>query len=416
MSSEIENNTTFSPSNLGEYKSFVDILDDDMEEGMNDMAGTNFSREEANWMEKALVLAEQARGRTSPNPLVGAVVVRDGKSVGEGYHRQAGEPHAEVAAIDKAGELARGATLFVTLEPCCHEGKTPPCTKRIISSGIKQVIVAMKDPNPLVAGKGIEELEGAGIVVACGLFEEEARKLNEVFVKYITSGRPFVTMKAAVSLDGKIATRTGESRWITGKASREYVHRQRSFHDAIMVGVETVLADNPLLTCRLPEREPRVVRRIILDSRGRTPADANVLKGPAEKKTIIAATGDIPAARMMELKGAGAEVLVTEAESNGRVNLAALMEQLGKRAICSVLIEGGGRVNAAAVKAGIVDKLLLFIAPKIIGGRDAPTFIEGEGIEHIEEAWPLCLSSIKRYDDDIMCEYYFTYNRMKSKE
>jgi diaminohydroxyphosphoribosylaminopyrimidine deaminase/5-amino-6-(5-phosphoribosylamino)uracil reductase len=372
------------------------------------MRGATFTREEETWMGKALVLAEKARGCTSPNPLVGAIVVRNGRSVGEGYHRKAGDAHAEVIALDKAGEQASGAVLFVTLEPCCHEGKTPPCTKRIIASGIKKVIVAMKDPNPLVSGKGIEELEGEGIEVSCGLLEKKARQVNEVFVKYITSGCPFVTMKAAVSLDGKIATRTGESRWITGHASREYVHKQRSFHDAILVGVDTVLADNPHLTCRIKDKEPYVVRRIIVDSRGRTPPDANVLMAPAEKKTIIAATGEIPASRVMELEQAGAEVLVTDADSHGRVDLISLMNRLGQREISSVFIEGGGRVNAAAVKAGIVDKLLLFIAPKIIGGRNAPTFIEGDGIEHIEEAWHLYLSSMHRYDGDIMCEYYFT--------
>lgn len=357
-------------------------------------------------MEKAIALAERARGDTSPNPLVGAVVVKDGAIVGEGWHKKAGLPHAEVVALDAAGERSSGATLFVTLEPCCHEGKTPPCTKRIIGAGIKRVVAAMKDPFPLVAGKGFEELRRAGIEVSYGLCEKKARRMNEVFLTYVETGRPFVTMKAAVSADGKIATKTGSSRWITCTASRDYVHGQRGFHDAVMTGVETVLSDNPSLTCRLPGKKQRVKPRIVLDSRGRTPIDARVLEAPPGQKTIIAATERILPEKKAALEKAGAEVIVVNTDGDGRVDLVHLMEILGKREICSVFVEGGGRVNAAALKAGIVDKLLLFIAPKIIGGRDAPTFVEGEGIESVEEAKPLSLVSMLRFDDDIMCEYY----------
>lgn len=356
-------------------------------------------------MRRALALAARARGRTSPNPLVGAVIVQGDEVVGEGYHQAAGKAHAEVHAINHAGTAARGGTLYVTLEPCSHYGQTPPCTEAIIRSGIARVFAAHVDPNPRVGGKGIEELEKAGIRVHVGLCEAEARCLNEIFLKYIRTNRPFVILKSAMSLDGKIATVTGESQWISSEASRLRGHEIRDTVDAILVGVNTVINDDPSLTTRLPGQEGKDPVRIIVDSECRTPLKARVLNPVGDGYAIVATTKRASEERIARLKMAGAKVLVVEEEEN-RVCLSSLMQVLGCQRISSMLIEGGSEINASALKAGIVDKVMFFIAPKIIGGTDAPSPIGGEGIQRLAEAHELRDLSVKSIDEDILVEGY----------
>jgi len=340
-------------------------------------------------MALALKLAE--RGRPSPNPKVGAVVVKNGKIIGKGYHKRAGEPHAEVNALQ--GINAEGATLYVNLEPCSHYGKTPPCTDLIIASGITRVVCAMKDPNPQV--HGIKVLREHGIEVEVGLMGGEARKVNEKFIKYMTENTPFVTLKCAMSLDGKIACNSGDSKWITNEKSREYAHRLRGEYDAILVGINTVLEDDPGLKAE-NGKDPL---RVILDSTLRTPADAKVL---SDSNILIATTERYNRKKRKILKkkariwGCGTE----------RVDLKELIKMLGKKGVTSVLIEGGSEVHASAVKEKIVDKFLFFIAPKLITGRNAKGPIGGEGIETLEEAFLLKDLTIKRFDEDILVEAY----------
>ncbi|MFZ5632897.1 MAG: bifunctional diaminohydroxyphosphoribosylaminopyrimidine deaminase/5-amino-6-(5-phosphoribosylamino)uracil reductase RibD [Bacillota bacterium] len=365
--------------------------------------------EDAEYMKMALELAATAMGRTSPNPMVGAVVVRDGEVVGRGFHARAGTPHAEVVALQHAGDRARGATLYVTLEPCCHHGRTGPCTEAVIEAGVRRVVAAMTDPNPLVAGKGLARLKTAGLTVDTGVMEEEARRLNEVFIKYITTGQPFVVLKAAISLDGKIATRAGDSRWITGPRAREYGHRLRDRYDAILVGVNTVLADDPSLTTRLPAGGRDAVR-LVLDSLARTPPEARVINSSREAPAVIVTTGAAPRERVRRLKEAGAQVIAVPARE-GRVDMPALMRELAGREITSVLIEGGGQVHASAIAAGIVDKVVWFIAPKLIGGREAPGPLGGEGPERLAEATLLDLVSVSRIGNDILVEGYISNRR-----
>ena len=357
------------------------------------------------YMRRALALAAWARGRTGPNPLVGAVIVQGGEVVGEGYHQAAGGAHAEVHAINHAGAAARGGTLYVTLEPCAHYGRTPPCTEAIIRSGIAQVFAAHVDPNPRVGGKGIQELEEAGVRVHVGLCETEALRLNEIFIKYIRTNQPFVILKSAMSLDGKIATVTGESQWISSEASRLRGHEIRDAVDAILVGVNTVINDDPSLTTRLPGRDGKDPARIIVDSECRTPPRARVLNPDSNGYAIVATTRRASEERIARLEAMGAKVLVVEEEEN-RVCLSSLVQVLGCQGITSVLIEGGAEVNASALKAGIVDKVMFFIAPKIIGGTDAPSPIGGEGIQRLAEAHELRDVAIKSIDGDILIEGY----------
>ncbi|MHB8918335.1 MAG: bifunctional diaminohydroxyphosphoribosylaminopyrimidine deaminase/5-amino-6-(5-phosphoribosylamino)uracil reductase RibD [Desulfocucumaceae bacterium] len=363
--------------------------------------------DDRDYMKMALDLAAEAMGRTSPNPMVGAVVVREGEIAGTGFHARAGTPHAEVVALKNAGDSARGSTLYVTLEPCCHHGRTGPCTEAVIASGVRRVVAATTDPNPLVAGNGLDRLREAGLEVDVGVMEEEARKINEVFIKYITTGCPFVVMKAAVSLDGKIATRSGDSKWITGPEAREYGHRLRDRYDAIMVGVNTVLADDPALTTRLPQggRDPV---RIIMDSSARTPPGARVIKGPSEAPAVIMVTGSAPRDRVLKLREAGAQVVTLPANGEGRVDVQALMGHLAGREITSVLIEGGGEVHASALSSGMVDKVVWFVAPMLIGGRDAPGPLAGRGPLRLQEAVVLERVSVSRMGNDILIEGYIT--------
>lgn len=328
----------------------------------------------------ALELAEIAEGDTSPNPLVGAVVVRDGKVVGRGYHRQCGGPHAEVFALDEAGDAARGATLYVTLEPCCHVGRTPPCTERILSAGIARVVAATEDPNPLVCGRGFAALQAAGVTVDVGLLRREAERQNEIFRTFITTGRPFVHLKLATSLDGRIATRTGVSQWITGEAAQRVAHRLRRRHAAIAVGIRTVLRDDPLLTVRhVVGRTPVAV---VIDRHGRLPSDARLLE--AGRSTIVAASS-VPPERLASLTAAGCHVLLLPAD-DGSVDLGALVEELGGRGFDSLLIEGGGETAAGFLAAGLVDRVTFFVAPLLIGGRDAVASIGGRGPAELADA------------------------------
>ena len=352
-------------------------------------------------MHEALRIAANARGRTSPNPMVGAVIVKDGRIIAEGWHRQAGTPHAEVHALRMAGDLAKGSTLYVTLEPCSHFGRTPPCANAIVEAGIKKVVAAMSDPNPKVAGRGFQILRDADIEVEVGVCEEEARKLNEVFIKWVTTNKPFVTLKTAMSLDGKIATSTGQSKWITSEASRQRVHELRDTHDAIIVGIGTVLADNPSLTTRIEGGKNPI--RIIVDSKARIPLDSNVITD-GQAKTIIAVTQNAPLNKIDAIVKAGADVIFT-GESE-QVNLDMLLNELARREITSVFVEGGGTLNFSLIEAGLVDKVCAFIAPKIIGGHNALTPVEGNGFENLSDAIRLKDITAEMIDNDILITGY----------
>lgn len=357
------------------------------------------------WMRRALTLAAKAQGRTSPNPLVGAVIVRGDTVVGEGYHHRAGKPHAEIEALKKAGDKARGADMIVTLEPCCHHGKTPPCTEAVISAGIRRVYVGMQDPNPLVKGKGARLLRKAGIEVTTGILRKECERQNEVFVKYIRTGMPFVTLKAAISLDGKIATNSGDSKWITGPEARKMVHRLRDRVDAIVAGSGTVLKDNPQLTTRLGKRGGRNPVRVVLDSQGLVPLQARVFENTDRDRVICVTAEHAPGARLRRLEKAGVEVWVERAGKAG-VPLKAVMRRLAENGLTHVLIEGGARLNAAALKARIVDKVLFFVAPMLIGGNGAVSVIGGPGIQKLKDALHIQNSVLTTVGKDWMVEGY----------
>lgn len=352
-------------------------------------------------MWSALDLARQGWGKTSPNPMVGAVLVKDGEVIGTGFHEKPGGPHAEIIALREAGDKARGATLYVNLEPCSHQGRTPPCVDAIIKSGVKKVVVAMVDPNPLVSGAGIRQLEEAGIKVRVGVLEEKARRLNEVFLKYITSKMPFLIVKMAVTLDGKIATKSGKSRWITGEKSRQFVHKLRSMSDGIIVGINTVLQDDPLLNVRINGGKKRNPVRIIIDSRGRLPLESRIVKSSAEIKTILATTELAPQARLTALNSAGIEVMLLPSKG-GRVDLPAMMRALGEKEFSLLLAEGGGTLNYSLLSENLIDKLYFFLAPLLIGGKDARTALEGEGVMELDDAWTVENIEMKQFDQDLL--------------
>lgn len=354
-------------------------------------------------MQEAHALAKSAEGRTTPDPLVGAVLVKEGRIVSMGYHGEVTTPHAEAWAIQKAGREARGTTLYINLEPCCHYGNNPPCTDLIIRSGVRKVIASMKDPNPLVNGKGFRILRRHGIKVGVGLLGEEAKRLNEVFVKYITTQKPFVVLKTAMTLDGKIATRTGASRWVAGPESRKFAHHLRNVYDAILVGVNTVLVDNPKLTVRLVKKVKNPVR-IVLDAYAWTPLVADVLGKGA--RTIIVVGQKAPKKKVKALQKKGAEVLRVPAPK-GLVDLKILMRKLAGMGITSLLVEGGGEVNASFLEAGLVDKAHFIIAPKVFGGREAKTPVEGEGIKIPSQARHLKNVQVSRSGDGILISGYF---------
>jgi len=335
--------------------------------------------------------------------MVGAVIVRDGRIVGQGWHRQAGTPHAEINALQQAGDLAQGATMYVTLEPCSHYGRTGPCADALIATGIKKVVVAMNDPNPLVAGRGIKKLREVGIEVVEGVLAAEAAILNEIFIKYISTQMPFVVLKSAMSLDGKIAAYTGHSQWITGPESRERVQKLRDCYDAILVGIGTVLADNPSLTTRLPYKGKNPLR-IIVDSMARTPLDAHVLTDGLAP-TIIVVTDKAPENRINALSACGAEVLVAKAKQGG-VDLRQLFKALTRKDITSILIEGGASINASVLAENLVDKIYWFIAPKIIGGKGALGPVGGQGVTDVNHAYLFENMNIEPIGQDIVISAY----------
>jgi len=356
-------------------------------------------------MEMALDLARQGEGFTSPNPMVGAVVVKDGKIVGTGYHECAGKPHAEVNALNDAGKLADGATLYVTLEPCNHTGRTPPCTRKILETGIRRVVMAMADPNSDVIGGGAEFLKQRGVEIATGIGENRAGKLNEAFIKYVQTKRPFVIVKCAATLDGRIATRTGDSKWVTGEMARKYVHRLRHAVDAIMVGINTVQTDNPSLTTRLEHGEGKDPVRIILDTHLSISPDARVLRQDSASETIlVTGTLDNPAEKTISDE-LNARVIESPLK-NGLVDLNDLMPRLGSMGIISLLIEGGSRVLASAFCSGIVDKVCFFYAPKILGGDDGIPICSGPSPELMEQAIGIKDLTVHRFGDDVMIEGY----------
>lgn len=362
-------------------------------------------RIELQYMDRALELAATARGRTSPNPLVGAVVVQGGKVVGEGFHPQAGQAHAEVFALEQAGDQARGADLYVTLEPCCHHGLTPPCAERIVAAGIKRVIAAMTDPNPLVSGQGFARLREANIEVIVGVREQEARYLNEAFITYITKRRPFVTAKWAMTLDGKIACASGDSRWVSGTEARQWVHELRDQVDAIMVGIGTVLADDPFLTTRLTKPDKKDPIRIILDSHLRTPPTAKLLQSGSNAPTWIACLKSAVGQSSPLQQIPGVELLPVPAK-DGRIDLQVLLTRLAERKLTHILLEGGSTVNYAALQAGLIDKIYCLIAPKLVGGASAPTPVGGRGRSLMNTAWLTRIHGTRLIGEDLLIEAY----------
>jgi len=353
------------------------------------------------FMKIALELASKGKGLTSPNPMVGAVIIRNGKIIGKGYHAKAGLPHAEIVALKDAGAKTKGATLFVNLEPCVHYGKTPPCCDEIIRAGLRKVVIGIKDPNPLVNGKGIRKLRSHGIEVEVGVMEREAWELNEAFIKSIKTGMPFVIMKSAMSLDGKIATRSGESKWLTGIESRRFVQELRAGVDGIMVGIGTVLRDNPRLTVRTGERKGNPPAKIIVDSQLKIPLSAKIFFSKPESKIIIATTSQASGRKIFELRKMGIQIIRAE-NRLGKVDLKKLMKELYKREFMSILLEGGSELNASAIREGIVDKIFYFYAPILIGGKDAKGAIGGDGVDRIEDAEQIDIKEVKRIGKDLV--------------
>ncbi len=358
-------------------------------------------------MKHALRLAVRGKGTTSPNPMVGALVVAKGHVVGRGYHRQAGGPHAEIHALDQAGSRARGATLYVTLEPCCHtEKRTPPCVPAIIDSGVRRVVVAMRDPNPQVAGRGIQRLRRAGIAVDVGCLQREAAQLNEVYVHWVKTGLPFVILKSAMTLDGKIATATGESQWITGSQARDHVHQLRSHVDVVAVGVNTVLEDDPQLNVRLagrkgystPVRQPV---RLVFDSKLRIPLTARVLQGVEQFPTALATTTMASHGKIERLRAMGIEVLVLPRKGT-RVSIRRCLQELGNMGLTSLMVEGGSELNASFLGAGLVNRVYLYVAPILLGGRNAVGLIGGLSPKRLADKKVVSNVRLRHLGDDML--------------
>lgn len=353
------------------------------------------------YMKRAIELAQTARGNTSPNPMVGAVIVKDGRIIGEGYHERYGELHAERNAFKNCTENPEGAEMYVTLEPCCHYGKTPPCTEAIIENKIKTVYIGSSDPNPKVSGGGIKKLCDNGINVVTGVLKEECDSFNTIFFHYITTGLPYVIAKYACTADGKIATASGDSKWISNEISRKRVHQTRNAVSAIMVGIGTVISDNPMLNCRIENGVNPV--RVICDSELKIPLECNILKTANEIPTVIACASS-DEERKTEIEALGAEVLCVPDEF-GRVDLKKLIKVLGERKIDSVLIEGGAEILGSAFSAGLVNKLEVYVAPKVFGGNSAKTPIGGFGVQNAADAVKLKLTDVSRFEDDVLLEY-----------
>ncbi len=357
------------------------------------------------WMKRVLLLAEAGRGRTSPNPMVGAVLVKRGKVVGEGYHARIGEAHAEIVALRQAGEKAGGAVLYLNLEPCTHHGRTPPCAPQVVNAGVKRVVIGMEDPNPAVNGKGIETLRRSGLDVKVGVLGKECRRLNEAFCKYILKKEPFVMLKVAATLDGKIATRNGDSKWISGEASRRFVHKLRDQVDGVLVGIGTVLRDDPRLTARVKEgREPY---RIVLDSRLKIPEEAKVFEhSPSE--VILATTGSAPQDKIERLEKKGVRVLIAGSKK-GRVDLKSCLSKLGEIGMMNLLVEGGSQVNGSFLDEGLIDKFLLFLSPKLIGDPQALGIFGGRGVSNLRETVALKDIRARKIGEDIFVEGYLEW-------
>lgn len=349
----------------------------------------------------AMALARKGIGKTAPNPPVGCVIVKNGEIVGTGWHRKAGTPHAEIHALREAGDRARGAEVFVTLEPCSHFGRTPPCADALVEAGVGRVYAGTIDPNPQVGGKGIERLRAAGIMVSCGLREQECRRIIAPFVKYVTTGLPLVAVKSALTLDGRTATVSGDSKWITGEPARRHVHRLRAGHDAIMVGADTVIADDPQLTCHML-RGGRDPVRVVVDSRLRTPLDARIFRVQSRAGVIIATT-----LKDEELwsayRGRGVEILLCR-DAGGRVDLADLLARIGARGIQSLLVESGGKLAGALLFQRLIDRLILFYGPKLVGEGHSP--FAGAGVVNMSEAIRLQECTMRRFGDDFMVSGY----------
>lgn len=365
---------------------------------MNRKNGDFLSYDEK-YMRLAMQLAGNAIGRTSPNPLVGAVIVKDNRVVGCGWHRKSGTPHAEVHALNQAGELAQGADVYVTLEPCAHYGKTPPCSKALVEAKVKNVYGGLLDVNPKVAGKGFKILEDAGIHVEYGFLQDELRKQNEVFFKWIEHKKPFIVLKAAMTLDGKIATATGQSKWITNETSRAYGYKLRDIYDGIMVGINTVIEDNPMLTARVDGGKNPI--RIVVDSSLKIDINANVVQDKSAK-TIVATTDKADKDKILKLQAQDVDVIVVDKDENDKVDIEKLLDILGQQNICSILVEGGATLSGSFVAKKLVDKVYFFIAPRIVGGKEAKTPVAGTGILNLQEALALKDIQIEKLEEDIL--------------
>ncbi|AHM56966.1 riboflavin biosynthesis protein RibD [Peptoclostridium acidaminophilum DSM 3953] len=360
------------------------------------------------YMKMALELAKKGWGHVSPNPLVGCVIIKGGEIIGMGYHEKFGQAHAEVNAIRAAGESSRGATLYVNLEPCCHYGKTPPCSELIIKSGLKRVVVGMRDPNPRVLGGGIKQLLDAGIEVETGVLEEESIRLNEIFIKHISKGEPFVILKTAVTMDGRTCTASGDSKWITSDESRRLVHKIRAGVSCIVTGVETVIKDDPMLNVRL-EGDWKSPFRIVLDSKGRIPLDSKVLTQDS-RNTLVCVTDDAPIHRREMIRGTGAELRVFPKCESG-VDLKVLLADIASRGFDSVLVEAGARVNTSFLRSGLVDKVMMFMAPKILTGSESPTWTAGSPPSLMKDALELEGLWAESVGPDILVQGYMKGER-----
>lgn len=361
--------------------------------------------QDVKYMRKALELAREGLGRTSPNPAVGAVIVKNDRIVGQGYHKKAGADHAEIIALKEAGLKARGAVIYVTLEPCSHLGKTPPCAPALVEAGIKRAVIACKDTNPKIDGGGIKILQENGVETVTGILEKEARRLNEFFFKYIKSKTPFITLKTAMTLDGKIASFSGDSQWISGESSRHLVHTLRNTYDAIMVGIGTVLADNPRLNTRLPAGEPRDAVRIIVDGGLDIPINSYIVQTAGVQETIILTSHVRDEHKAKTLRDLGVGIIELGGNA-AAVPLAKALPILGEMKIISILVEGGAGINAYLLENRLVDKVHFFIAPKLIGGQDAPSPIAGTGIELMKDAVVLSEIELQQLENDILITGY----------
>ncbi|MBI5389795.1 bifunctional diaminohydroxyphosphoribosylaminopyrimidine deaminase/5-amino-6-(5-phosphoribosylamino)uracil reductase RibD [Candidatus Woesearchaeota archaeon] len=360
------------------------------------------------FMRKAIALAEKGVGFVKSNPLVGCVIVKNGRIIAEGYHACYGGDHAEIVALKKVGPQAKGATIYLTLEPCCHTGKTGPCSSALIASGVSRVVVAMQDPNPLVNGRGIEELQRAGIKVDAGLLKEEATVQNEVFVKYILTKLPFVLLKVAVSLDGKLATSCGDSRWITNEEARIHAHYLRRRYDAVLVGIGTVLADNPRLSCRFPEK-PHDPLRVVVDSRLNIPSGAAVL---SDKNVVIATTAFCNQRKLKQLQDKGYTVIICGKKR--LVDLGQLLQWLGSHGVAGVMVEGGTAIHTAFLKEQLADKIAVFVAPLLLGGDKS--FVGNLEIKRVADAIPLTPLQFQRFGDNILLEAYLPHRAKEKKQ